>query len=75
MRDKKQRDGIAIRRLGQQPAAPSVDKGHRPYCQGRLGFHDSEDTLANIDLENGVLLATNSIEKVARTVTEKPPRG
>src|SRR5262249_46295175 len=39
----------------------------------RRGYHDSQDTLANIDLDYGAALAAIVIESVARAATEQPP--
>jgi hypothetical protein len=44
------------------------------YDIDRAGYHDSADTLANIDLDYGAALAAITIEAVARAATEKPPR-
>jgi len=37
------------------------------------GYHDTHDTMANIDLDYGAALAAITIESVARAATEKPP--
>lgn len=44
------------------------------YDINRTGYHDSFDTLANIDLDYGAAVAAVAIESVARAATEKPPR-
>ena len=43
------------------------------YDITRAGYHDSEDTLGNIDLDYGAALAAITIEAVARMATEEPP--
>jgi Zn-dependent M28 family amino/carboxypeptidase len=43
------------------------------YDINRSGYHDSEDTMANIDLDYGAGVAAIAIEAVARAATEKPP--
>jgi hypothetical protein len=42
------------------------------YDINRTGYHDSFDTMANIDLDYGAALAAITIESVARAATEKP---
>jgi hypothetical protein len=42
------------------------------YDINRTGYHDSHDTLANIDLDYGAGVAAIAIESVARAATEKP---
>ena len=44
------------------------------YDINREGYHDSHDTMANIDLDFGAALAAIAIESVARAATEPPPR-
>lgn len=44
------------------------------YDINRAGYHDSHDTMANIDLDYGAAVAAIAIESVARAATEKPPR-
>jgi hypothetical protein len=44
------------------------------YDINREGYHDSHDTMANIDLDFGAALAAIAIESVARVATEPPPR-
>jgi hypothetical protein len=41
------------------------------YDISRKGYHDSHDTMANIDLDYGAALVAIAIEAVARTATEK----
>jgi Zn-dependent M28 family amino/carboxypeptidase len=41
------------------------------YDINRQGYHDTHDTMANIDLDYGAALATIAIETVARTATAK----
>jgi hypothetical protein len=43
------------------------------YDIDRSGYHDSHDTLANIDLDYAAALAAIAIEAVARAATEPPP--
>jgi hypothetical protein len=43
------------------------------YDINRSGYHDSHDTMANIDLDYGAAVAAIAIESVARAATEKPP--
>lgn len=40
------------------------------YDINRSGYHDTHDTLANIDLDYGAALAAIAIESVARAATE-----
>ena len=42
------------------------------YDISRQGYHDSHDTMANIDLDYGAAVAAIAIEAVARAATEKP---
>jgi hypothetical protein len=42
------------------------------YDINRSGYHDSHDTMANIDLDYGAGVAAITIEAVARAATEKP---
>ena len=42
------------------------------YDINRAGYHDTHDTMENIDLDYGAALAAIAIETVARTATEKP---
>jgi hypothetical protein len=42
------------------------------YDIHREGYHDSHDTMENIDLDYGAALAAITIETVARAATEKP---
>jgi hypothetical protein len=44
------------------------------YDINRHGYHDSHDTMENIDLDYGAALAAIAIETVARAATEPPPR-
>jgi hypothetical protein len=44
------------------------------YDINRTGYHDSHDTMANIDLDYGSAVATIAIESVARAATLKMPR-
>jgi Peptidase family M28 len=44
------------------------------YDINRVGYHDTHDTLANIDLDYGAAVAAIAIESVARAASEKPPR-
>jgi len=44
------------------------------YDINRKGYHDSHDTMANIDLDYGSAVVAIAIEAVARTATEKPLR-
>ena len=43
------------------------------YDINREGYHDTHDTMANIDLDYGAALAAITIETVARAATEEPP--
>jgi Peptidase family M28 len=43
------------------------------YDINRSGYHDSHDTMENIDLDYGAGVAAIAIESVARAATEKPP--
>ncbi len=43
------------------------------YDINRKGYHDSRDTMANIDLDYGAAVVAIAIEAVARAATEKPP--
>jgi hypothetical protein len=43
------------------------------YDIERVGYHDSHDNMALIDLDYGAALAAITIEAVARAATEKPP--
>ena len=50
------------------------------YDINRVGYHDTHDTMANIDLDYGAGLAAIAIESVARAATadvedNSPPRG
>src|SRR5262249_14466179 len=45
------------------------------YDINRQGYHDTHDTMANIDLDYGSALAAIAIEAVARAATEEPPAG
>jgi hypothetical protein len=45
------------------------------YDINRSGYHDSHDTLANIDLDYGAALAAIVIESVARAAAEPGPGG
>ena len=42
------------------------------YDITRTGYHDSYDTMDNIDLDYGAAVAAIAIESVARAATEKP---
>ncbi len=44
------------------------------YDINRKGYHDSHDTMANIDLDYGSAVAAIAIEAVARAATENPLR-
>ncbi len=44
------------------------------YDINRKGYHDTHDTLENIDLDYGAALAAIVIESVARAATETPPQ-
>jgi hypothetical protein len=43
------------------------------YDIDRTGYHDTHDTMANIDLDYGSAVAAIAIESVARAATETPP--
>ena len=43
------------------------------YDINRQGYHDTHDTLANIDLDYGAAVAAIAIEAVARAATNAPP--
>jgi hypothetical protein len=43
------------------------------YDIDRSGYHDSHDTMANLDLDYAAALAAIAIEAVARAATEPPP--
>jgi hypothetical protein len=45
------------------------------YDINRSGYHDTHDTMANIDLDYGAAVAAIAIESVARAATEAPPEG
>ncbi len=42
------------------------------YDINRKGYHDTRDTMANIDLDYGAAVVAITIEAVARAATEKP---
>jgi hypothetical protein len=42
------------------------------YDIHRTGYHDSKDTMENIDLDYGAALCAITIETVARAATSKP---
>jgi hypothetical protein len=42
------------------------------YNINRHGYHDTKDTMANIDLDYGAAVAAIAIEAVARAATERP---
>jgi Peptidase family M28 len=44
------------------------------YDINRQGYHDTHDTMANIDLDYGAAVAAIAIESAARAATEKPGR-
>ncbi|HYV34132.1 MAG TPA: M20/M25/M40 family metallo-hydrolase, partial [Gemmataceae bacterium] len=44
------------------------------YDINRTGYHDTHDTMENIDLDYGAALAAIVIESVARAATEQPDR-
>jgi peptidase M28-like protein len=44
------------------------------YDINRKGYHDTHDTLENIDLDYGSAVAAIAIESVARAATQKPPQ-
>jgi len=43
------------------------------YDINRTGYHDTHDTMANIDLDYGAAVAAITIEAVARAATADPP--
>jgi hypothetical protein len=43
------------------------------YDINREGYHDTHDTMENIDLDYGAAFAAIAIESVARAATEEPP--
>ena len=43
------------------------------YDINRKGYHDTHDTMENIDLDYGAAVAAIAIESVARAATEPPP--
>jgi hypothetical protein len=43
------------------------------YDINRTGYHDSHDTMMNIDLDYGAAVTAIAIEAVARAATEIPP--
>lgn len=43
------------------------------YDINRKGYHDTHDTLENIDLDYGAAVAAIAIESVARAASERPP--
>jgi hypothetical protein len=43
------------------------------YDINRQGYHDTHDTMANIDLDYGSAVAAIAIESVARAATQSPP--
>ena len=45
------------------------------YDINRKGYHDTQDTMANIDLDYGAAVVAIAIEAVARAATEKPRKG
>jgi hypothetical protein len=44
------------------------------YDIDRTGYHDTHDTMENIDLDYGSAVTAIAIESVARAATEKPPK-
>jgi hypothetical protein len=44
------------------------------YDINRTGYHDTHDTMENIDLDYGAAFSAITIEAVARAATERPPR-
>jgi Zn-dependent M28 family amino/carboxypeptidase len=44
------------------------------YDINRQGYHDTHDTMDNIDLDYGAAVAAIAIESAVRAATEKPPR-
>ena len=75
-------DFAAAPLLGQIPLYPEIRKWGdagvpvvlfmENYDIDRSGYHDTHDTMANIDLEYGAALAAIVIESVARAATEPP---
>jgi hypothetical protein len=43
------------------------------YDINRTGYHDTHDTMANIDLDYGAAVAAIALESVARAACERPP--
>src|SRR5262245_7260922 len=43
------------------------------YDINRVGYHDTHDTMENIDLDYGSAVSAIAIESVVRAATEKPP--
>ncbi len=43
------------------------------YDINRTGYHDTHDTMANIDLDYGAAVAAIAIESAARAACEAPP--
>jgi len=43
------------------------------YDINRHGYHDTQDTMANIDLDYGSAVAAIAIESVARAASQPPP--
>ena len=43
------------------------------YDINRTGYHDSQDTMSNIDLDYGAALAAIAIESVARVAAQPSP--
>jgi hypothetical protein len=43
------------------------------YDINRTGYHDTHDTMANIDLDYGAAVAAIAVESVARAACESPP--
>ncbi len=44
------------------------------YDINRAGYHDTKDTMENIDLDYGAAVTAIAIETVARAANQKPPR-
>src|SRR6202035_2469569 len=44
------------------------------YDINRSGYHDTHDTMENIDLDYGSAVAAITIEAVARAATQQPPK-
>ncbi|OWK35526.1 M28 family peptidase [Fimbriiglobus ruber] len=44
------------------------------YDINRTGYHDTHDTMENIDLDYGAAVCAITIESVARAATEEPPK-